>query len=137
MILTRLPNWRPRLDAYLDWLDGQTFDWAEISCGLFAAGCVQAVTNVDFAEPFRGKVKDAKSAQRALLKAGYKTVADLAADRLEEDHPSKLQMGDIASVMLDSGPTLYLVSGSFLTGMGERGKVFLPLTSADRGFRVG
>jgi hypothetical protein len=135
--LQRLPDWRSRLDAYLDWIEGQAFDWQVMSCGLFAAGCVQAVTGVDFAQDYVGAVKDAETAAKALAERGFETITDLAAAKLPECPVASLRMGDIASVALSTGPTLYLVSGSFLTGVGRRGKVTLPLTKADRGFRVG
>lgn len=137
--MKRLPDWRQRLDAYLDWIEGQTFDWRILSCGLFAAGCVQAVTGIDFAAEFEGKVTDAESAAVALEAAGFANVADLAAARLTECHVSELRMGDIASVDLSTGPTLYLVNAPPLSlkGIGRRGYVTLPFDKAVRGFRVG
>lgn len=130
-------GWSQRLDDYLDTLDGKVFDWAEIYCGLFAADAIVAMIGIDLASEFRGKVHDAESASEVLKQAGYATVAEVAADRLIECPVSSLRRGDIASVELSTGPTLYVVSGAFLIGLGQRGKVTLPLTKANLGFQVG
>ena len=137
--LARLPDWRKRLDDYLDGLEGKAFDWATMSCGLFAADAVRAMTGIDFSPEFRGQVQDDESAAAALKAAGYDTIAELAAAKLEECPLSALRLGDIASVVLSSGPTLYLVNSPPLSllGMGRRGKVTLPISKASRGFRVG
>jgi hypothetical protein len=130
-------GWSTRLDDYLDTFDGKVFDWAEIYCGLFAADAIVAMIGIDLATEFRGKVNDAASAAEALKRAGYVTVADVAADRLVECPVSSLRRGDIACVELSTGPTLYIVSGASLIGLGQRGKVTLPLTKANLGYHVG
>lgn len=137
--LPRLPDWRQRLDDYLDSIDGKPFEWGELDCALYAAGAVQAMTGVDLAKSFRGQYSDAAGAKAAIAAAGFPDYASLVAAYLPEataDTP--VGIGDIAVVdMPGFGPCLALVGGAHLTAMTVRGKGSLPRIRATRFFKVG
>jgi hypothetical protein len=138
--LVRFPDWRKRLDDYLDSVDRQPFDWARINCAFFAADAVQAQTGIDLAASFRSKVIDEESAQKALADAGFADViaATVATGRLPEIPMGEQSIGDLA-VVDDArfGPCLAVVGGSHITCMTLRGKGSMPLTKATRIFKVG
>jgi hypothetical protein len=137
-MIARLKDWRAQLDAYLDGCDGKPFQWGAIDCALFAAGAVAAMTGADFAEPFHGKYVDEDGAKAAIEAAGFKTVADIAAYHFPEIAVGEAGVGDLASVEMPGyGPCLAIVGGPHIICMTLRGKGALPLTKANRAFRVG
>jgi len=134
----RLKDWRARLDAYLDGCNGRPFEWGGLDCALFAAGAVQAMTGEDFAASFRGNYADAAGAEAAIQAAGFGSVAEIAAAHLSEIPVAEAAMGDLAAVdMPGHGPCLAVVGGPHIICMTLRGKGALPLTRANRAFRVG
>jgi hypothetical protein len=136
-IVERLPNWRPRLDEYLDGIEGRPFEWLSLNCGFFAADCVIAETGLDFAPEFRGKFTTEKGAALALRRAGFVSVVDVAAARLPEIPPDTARYGDVAAVLVDGRPALVLVNRASLICMSAAGKAALPSDRAYRAFRVG
>jgi hypothetical protein len=138
--LVRFPDWRKRLDDYLDSVDRKPFDWIKINCAFFAADAVEAQTGIDLAANFRGLVTDEQSAMKALADAGYSDViaATVGTKRLPEISMGEQRIGDLA-VVDDArfGPCLAVIGGSHLTCMALRGKGSLPLTKATRIFKVG
>lgn len=136
--LTRLPDWRQRLDDYLDSIDGKPFRWGELDCALFAADCVQAMTGVDLAADFRGLYTDQEGAEAAIKVAGHDTYAELVSSLLPLAEGGKHMIGDVAVVESPAfGPCLGIVGGMHIHVMTLRGKGALPLARASRIFRVG
>lgn len=137
MTVERRRDWRARLDAYLDGLTGRTFCWGSIDCALFAADAVLAMTDMDLAADFRGKYSTAFGASRAIKKAGFWFVSDVAAARLPELPVALLRLGDVAVVFEHDQPALALCNGPTLLCMSPVGKVSLSRARAVRGFGVG
>ena len=136
--ITRLPDWRARLEAYLDSIEGRPFAWGDLDCALFAADCVLAMTGVDFANDFRGKYTDYASGLAALKAAGFKSYAGIVSNCLPQAQPDEVGIGDIAVVDIPPARlSLALVGGAHLTVMTEAGKGSLPLDRASRFFKVG
>ena len=129
--LERLPDWRPRLEAYVREVRGVPFAWGKLDCALFVAGAVQAMTGVDVAHGWRG-YRTQVAGLRKLAAAGFDTHADLVASILPEFHPSQVQMGD---VVLIAG-ALAIVQGRFAYAIGPAGLGLIPLDGADRAWRV-
>lgn len=137
--LERLPDWRKRLDAYLDTLDGVEFAWEGTHCATFGADVVKAITGHDFAEGHRGAYRTMGEAMEYLVGLGFSDMAEYVASLLPEIHPSEAQIGDIAIVETpDFGPCVAMFGGpTHLTVMTLRGKGVLPRERASRAFRVG
>lgn len=137
--LTRRRDWRPRLDAYLDNIDGKPFKWGELDCALFAADAVLAMTDVDFAVDFRGRYADQDGAEAAIRSAGAESYEAYVSTLLPPPSDSSpIGVGDIAIVNMPGfGSCLAIVGGAHLTAMTLRGKGSLPLSRATRFFKVG
>jgi hypothetical protein len=137
--LIRRRDWRSRLDAYLDSIEGKPFAWGQLDCALFAADTVLAMTGVDLAESFRGRYSDQEGAAAAIKAAGaddYEAYVATVLPPPSDDNP--IGIGDIAAVdMPGFGPCLALVGGAHLTAMTLRGKGSLPFSRATRFFKVG
>lgn len=133
--MTRLPDWRSRLNAAIEAARPRPFDEDAFHCAFFAADMVEAMTGVDPAAPFRGLSRLA--AERVLREAGVNLVGYVA--RLfAEVHPSRAALGDIAAIAGEGGPALGIVLGAEImvpAGDGS-GLGTVPLTDALRAFRV-
>lgn len=137
--LKRRKDWRPRLDAYLESIEGKPFKWGELDCALFAADAIMAMTDVDLAAEFRGSYSDEVGAGAAITAAGfdgYEALAESLLPAPTDENP--IGIGDVAVVdMPGFGSCLAIVGGAHLTAMTLRGKGSLPLARATRFFKVG
>jgi len=79
--MTRLPNWKKRLTAYLAEVVDRPFKPGQHDCALFVAGAVQAMTGDDLAKGWRG-YRSLTAGRRALAKRGYSDQVALAASML-------------------------------------------------------
>lgn len=94
--LTRFENWPLLLSRYIQERDNLPFVWGENDCLLFCAGCVNALTGVDFGAEFRAK-NYTNEAQAKELIAKYGTMTDLVSFYLGNPRPfpMKNRRGDI------------------------------------------
>jgi hypothetical protein len=104
------------------------FRWGERDCCLWAADAVRAMTGRDFAADLRG-YSSQFGALRALRRAGYRSVAELIADRLRP-----APRASFGAVVLMPGPpldALLVADGSAACwGQDELGLVRLPIPPA-------
>lgn len=134
--LMRLKDWRPRLDDYLQSIEGKGFDWAELNCAFFVADCVLAMTGVDMAAEFRGKVTDLASALVEMQRHGYVDHIDFAEKHLAEIPVGEATFGDIAVVDGEIDHAFALFQGHALIAMTPKGKGFMPRRAAKRAFHI-
>ncbi len=132
----RLPDWKPRLIAWLSDVATIPFQPGRHDCALFAAGAVLVMTGRDPAAPFRGRYRTLRGGQRILRKAGFADHIALTAQLLAEVHTSRAAPGDLAVVPTQDGDALGLVQGEAVYVLSARGLGFVPMTSAVRAFRV-
>lgn len=138
IIHPRLPDWSPRLDAWIAKSAAMPFDWGRHDCALNAGSVVEAETGRDFAADYRGKYSTFEGGLKLLRKAGFKDHAELAASLFPEIPPSFGQIGDLAAVDFgEAGLTLMVVAGHRLIGPMPHMAGSLPLTRACRAFAVG
>lgn len=69
----RRGDWEAALSAYLAQHRNAALDWAEMDCGKFAAGAVEAMTGADF---LPGDYTTERGAMRVLKREGFATLAD-------------------------------------------------------------
>ena len=122
----RLEDWDKRLNDYLRTVG--PFAWGTNDCCLFAANGVQAMTGIDFAEPYRGY----STARGALEKLGSDGIEGVASKAWgEPKHPAYAQRGDPVLISLDDGEkALGLCVGTKAASVGQGGIVMLPMSRA-------
>ena len=122
----RLEDWDKRLNDYLRTVG--PFSWGTNDCCLFAANGVQAMTGIDFAEPYRGY----STARGALEKLGADGIEGVASKAWgEPKHPAYAQRGDPVLISLDDGEkALGLCVGTKAASVGQGGIVMLPMSRA-------
>jgi hypothetical protein len=134
--MTRLPDWRSRLRAYVEQKARQNFRPGTHDCAMFVAGGVEAMTGTDPAAEWRGTYRSLKKARARLDEAGT-DMASIAAAQLPEVEPIFAQEGDVAVLDgADGHPAFGLVQGAFVYVLTPDGLGLVPLTDARRAFRV-
>jgi hypothetical protein len=135
--MKRLPDWKPRLIAYLAAKAPLMIEPGVHDCALFPAGAVEAMTGVDLAAEWRGRYTSFEEGFNALKAAGYRDHIDLVARHFEEIAPAFAAAGDLAVVDGPLGPSLGVVQGEGVYVLTTTRMGLLPLTHAFRAFRVG
>ncbi len=135
--LTRLPDWKPRLTAWLANAALHPFAEGENDCALFFAGAVEAMTGIDPAATWRGRYPNTVAGLRLLRRGGFADHVALAAALLPEMPSAYARTGDGAVVATEDGPALGLVQGEMIYVLGPRGLSLVPRSRATRAFRVG
>lgn len=136
--LIRLPDWQPRLHAWLRQINGRAFVPGQHDCCLFGAGAIEAQTGIDIAASWRGRYTTLAGGRRVLRKAGFADHVALIEASLPEIHASRAREGDLALVPVDSELAVGVSQGSALYILTQSGRLgFVPLTSNLRMFEVG
>lgn len=134
--LSRVPDWRARLQAYINAAMDRGFRPGRFDCALFAAGAVEAMTGVDLARGHRG-YRTLNEGRRKLRERGFEDAVALAAAVLSEKPVSLAQAGDLAVVEDREGEAaLGVVQGARIYVLHPAGIGLLPLRAAFRAFRV-
>lgn len=134
--LTRLPDWRSRLLAYLSGAAALPYVEGKHDCALNCANAVLAMTGVDYAEAYRGRYTSQRGGYRILRKDGFRDHVDLVAHHLTEKPVSFAHPGDVAVVDGPFGASLGVVQGELIYVLNEEGLATVPLLSASRCFEV-
>lgn len=133
----RLPDWQPRLEAFLAQRRTQPFAWGLNDCCTFAADCVQAITGQDPAPPGLRAHRTAKQAYRAIKRHGG--VAAIARAAMGAPVPAALAcVGDVVMVAAGAGgrEALAVCNGSTVMLPTSRGLASMALADAFCAWRV-
>ena len=133
----RLPDWKPRLTAYLIVCARKPFEEGVHDCALFAAAAVAAVTGADPAAAFRGRYQTTKAGVQLLRRAGFADHVALAESLFVEVHPAFATPGDLAVVAAEDGPALGIVQGEAIYLLTRQGLGLTPIAQALRILKVG
>lgn len=126
--MTRLPDWRARLAAYVAPLWRTPFQPGQLDCGLFAAGAVEAVTGVDLAGELRGAYATVEDGMRLLAaRDGVRDPVEKARQRFPRIPVAQAQVGDLVALALPDGPALGVVCGARVYAVGPEGLVTFDL----------
>lgn len=134
--IRKQPNWQASLTDYAASVAAMPFDPATHHCAFFAAGAVRAMTGVDLAAKWRGRTKTVAAGLRALRRAGFDDHVALVAAHFDEVPPAFAQVGDIAVLATEGQPALGIVAGPVVYVLHPHGLGTVPLTDAQRAFRV-
>lgn len=123
--------------SFLPYYRRRPFEWGKCDCCLFVADWVRKMCGFDPAAELRDCYHSPSGAKRALRRAGFNSVADIADDAFGERVSAlALAHGDIALLMQDDAPALGIVWGANVWAMGEQGAVPLPLAMVQFGWRL-
>lgn len=132
--MARLPDWRARLAAYLAQELRRPFAPGRADCARFADGAHQAMTGESLGERF--SYRSLRGGLRVLKQAGFADHVAFAAHHLPEIAVARAQAGDIAAVPGAGGLALGVVQGAAVYVRTPSGVDLVPLSVAQRAFRV-
>lgn len=133
----RVADWPSRLAEVIEAWRDRPFVWGQSDCLHLCIACERAITGAsrfDGLPPYDSEA----SAARGLVALGHRSVMHLVDARLQIVGPPSAQRGDWVmrtSASLMPG-ALGVVVGEQAVHMGVDGRVFLPVISAARGWRV-
>ena len=91
----RLPDWEPRLSAWIAANRSREFVWGEWDCILMACSAVEAQTGDDPAAEYRGRYSDARGAAKALRDLGKGTLLRTVDAVFERRPVGRARRGDL------------------------------------------
>lgn len=137
--MSRRHDWHARFEAAVDEVKRRPFEWGRHDCAIgFVAHIVHAISGVDHARGFRSKYRGARGALLTMRRAGFDSLADLAASKLPEIHPSQARMGDVVAFDDDGplGASLGICNGERSLVLRPEGMATMSTLDAIRAFRV-
>jgi hypothetical protein len=128
--MTRRPDWKRRLIAWLDAQRQVPFAWGTSDCCLFVAGGIAATTGEDPAAAWRGTYGDAEGAERIV--AGWGSLPAFVTAQLGEPHAATrlARQGDVGFAA-DTGRECLGPPGDAGPGLQGRPRGGLPAGLAD------
>lgn len=127
--MTRLPDWRGRLDAVLHKLARTPFRWGENDCVSFSGRCHEAVTGINPVAEFLGRYDSKLGAAKAIV--GYCN-GDLEAAAVQMIGPYSTDAipgdGDIVLINGFYGPTIGVCIDGKAVSVTEAGLMSVPLS---------
>jgi hypothetical protein len=138
--MQRKTNWPSALHAYMESVKHASFQYGVYDCGLFAAGCIEAMTGLDLAADFRGYANrlGAMDACRQVCKsASIPKVGEYVASTYGLNAVPVLmaQRGDLA-VVRNRRFGIVALTGGHVMVPGKYGVILFPLKSATKVYRV-
>lgn len=132
MIGTRLPDWRPRLVAYLAEVRTRPFAYGTHDCALFAAGAVEAMTGHDLAAEFRGRYASLKEG----LKLAKGSHLQILRQHFEPVPTAFAAVGDLALIGEVGFPALGIFEGEMILVLREDGLGLISRAAATQAWKV-
>lgn len=132
----RLNDWPERLNNHIDEWRDKNFDWGKADCALFCLYGEKAMCGTSRFEDFLGTYSTDFGSLRALKKLGTGELTSTVAARLPEINISEAQRGDVVSIDTPEGQALALFVGDKIAALGENGLLFLPVSLANRAWRI-
>jgi len=136
----RYDDWVTRLDVYVESMQGRKFAYGEFDCGLFAAGCIQAMTGEDLAAELRGYESRAAAIEAMKRLCGSASIRKLgdaiaAAHNLSAVPVLMAQRGDLA-IVRDRRFGIVTLSGTEIYVPAKRGIMRFALKDATKVYRI-
>lgn len=132
MTVTRLPDWRPRLVAYLEDVRCRPFAYGQHDCALFAAGAIQAMTGTDLAADYRGRYNGLEQGLRLVGTSHLQILRQ----HFEPIPASFAGVGDIALMGEPGFPALGIFEGEHVLVLRDDGLGRMPRAEVTEAFRV-
>ena len=132
----RRPDWTQRLWLTIEVEKERAFSFGDSDCCLFAARCVDAITDENFEAGLRACYHDEASALAYLERMGGMQAAVTAHLGAPLERPAVAQRGDVVMFRDGAGrDTLGVCTGELLATTGQ-GLTFHPMTAALVAWRI-
>lgn len=136
----RYDDWPSRLHVYVESMRDVPFSYGTFDCGLFAAGCIDAMTGLDLAEDLRGYTDRRECLEGCRLLCGSASIR-----KLGEYIAARYELGEVPILMAQRGDLaivknrrfgIIALSGTEIMVPGKTGIIRFPLKDATRVYRI-
>jgi hypothetical protein len=134
-MITRLPDWQPRLVAYIASVNRVPFDTELNNCVYFVCVGVLQMTGFDPIQQLRGRNLEEMMAW--FKEEGFRDHVGYVASLFPKTKPGLALPGDLAVIPGEGGWALGFFQGDYVYAPGPLGKVLVPREEAKRAFAVG
>lgn len=135
--MARLNDWRARLHNLLADYADRAFVPGEFDCSLFTADCIQIITGIDLAAPYRGAYSTVEEGLSLIQADGYADHVALAESHFPIERARlAARTGDIAVVRSRGAAGLGIVIGDRVAVVTERGLGHLPISRVEKVLQV-
>ncbi len=126
-MLSRLPSWDTRLDAFLQANDRRRFRYGVWDCGIFSGDAVLAMTGVDLAGHCRDRYTTRKGAME--LVGSVRRLAETTLTEFDEVPPAAARRGDVVLISWGGRESLGVVAldGRNAVTVGLKGLRYVPV----------
>jgi len=135
-VLTRLPDWSPRLFAFIESRRILPHAYGSNDCCLFCADAILEMTGEDLAAGIRGTYSDQAGAE-AILEAHGGLEAFVISILGEPKGPLCARQGDVALIHTRHGDAVGICEGNHVAVPGDVEQILIPLSQALKSWQVG
>lgn len=128
----RKEGWESALNKHLETVG--PFEWGTNDCCMFAVGCVEAITGVDYGKPYRGYKTKIGAARRLSDGNGVEGIATECLGKPKE--PVKAKRGDVVMFDCGDGNALGVCLGVKIAAVSESGLMFVSMSKAIKAWSV-
>jgi hypothetical protein len=134
-ILTKLPDWQLRLEAFVAQRRAMPFTWGTNDCCTFAADAVAALTGDAQVGTGLRAHRTAKQACRTIARHGG--IAAIATAACGQPHPAAMAgVGDVVLVTVGKRDALAICNGGTALAPSSAGLVAVPMAHARQCWRL-
>ena len=130
-------NWPQDLSRFCLAHSDTPHEWGEWDCVIFCAKAVEIMTGEDLIADIRGNWTTKVGAARVIKNNGFDSLGDMVASRLEEKPLPFIGRGDLVLCNGEDGEFIAIVMGHNCVAPGPNGLNSVPMSYAERGFKIG
>jgi len=131
----RKPNWLKRLREVVRFHESEPFQYGQNDCVLFAARCIDAMTDSDWVGFVKARCHDEATA-KAYIESEGSIEAGVTQRFGEPVLPLAARRGDLCLIETPYGPGLGICLGTEVATPGEKGLVRTPFQFALKAWRI-
>lgn len=136
--MTRLPDWRVRLTAYVASVRNTPLQPGVFDCAEFAAGVIEAVTGQVIGHPARGAYGSLQDGRRLLRDHGQRSIKALASAYLQPVDAAFAREGDIGILAGSDGRDAFgVIIGGGILALSDQGLRLCGRGEMKSAFKVG
>lgn len=128
----RKEGWESAFNKHLETIG--PFEWGTNDCCMFAVGCVEAITGVDYGKPYRGYKTKIGAARRLSDGGGVEGIATECLGKPKE--PVNAKRGDVVMFDCGDGNALGVCLGVKIAAVSESGLMFVSMSKAIKAWSV-
>lgn len=134
--MQRLPDWSPRLFAFIESRRTMSHAYGSNDCCLFCADAILEMTGIDLAAGIRGTYSD-KAGADAIVDEHGGLDSFVTSILGQPKGPLCARQGDVALIHTRHGDAVGICEGNHIAVPGDKEQILFPLSQAIKSWQVG